>query len=184
MARSHAIDIEIHSETACIIVLRGEHDVSSKPALSATLVEAAAYRNVLVDLSECTFIEASLSSALVRAAQRLRAGDGALELVVPGRAHVVRRMLEVAKVQTIVPFHATRAAGIASIDSAERLHAHRDELQRLRDVSARIDQLQAKTELSRARQLVGARPGVTVVRAQIVAGPGALAAERDRRPGA
>jgi hypothetical protein len=88
-------------------------------------------------------------------------------------------MLAVTNVQTVIPFHATRAAGMASVTSAEQLGAHRDERNRLRAVSAQIDRLEARTESSQALQVARRHQGVTVVRAQIVAGPGSLATRAD-----
>ena len=175
MARRPPIEIQIFTRATCVVLLRGEHDVSSGLGTTLEMAIASGYRNVLVDLSECTFIASSLNSALLTAARRIRDRDGALELVVPTDAPVVRRMLAMTNVQTVIPFHATRAAGMASVAAAEQLGAHRDERARLRAVSAKIDLLQSRTESSRALQAVRRDQGVTVVRAQIVAGPGAFA---------
>jgi anti-anti-sigma factor len=174
MARRPPIEIQIYSRATCVVLVRGEHDVSSSLGATLEMAIGSGYRNVLVDLSECTFIASSLNSALLTAARCIRERDGALELVVPADAPVVRRMLAMTNVQTVIPFHATRAAGMASVASAEQLGAHREEQVRLRAVNAKIDWLQARTESSRALQ-VRSR-GVTVVRAQIVAGPGSFAA--------
>ena len=180
MARRPPIEIQIFTRATCVVLLRGEHDVSSGLGTTLEMAIASGYRNVLVDLSECTFIASSLNSSLLTAARRIRDRDGALELVVPTDAPVVRRMLAMTNVQTVIPFHATRAAGMASVAAAEQLGAHRDarrdERARLRAVSAKIDLLQSRTESSRALQAVRRDEGVTVVRAQIVAGPGTFAA--------
>jgi anti-anti-sigma factor len=179
MGRRPPIEIQIYSRATCAVLLRGEHDVSSGLGATLEMAIGSGYRNVLVDLSECTFIASSLNSALLTAARLVRERDGALELVVPADAPVVRRMLAMTTVQTVIPFHATRAAGMASVTSAEQLAGHREERARLRAVSAKIDLLQSRTESSRALQAARRDEGVTVVRAQIVAGPGSFAARAE-----
>jgi hypothetical protein len=176
MARRNAIEIQITSPTACIISLSGEHDSSSRLGATLALALAGGLRNVLVDLSECRLADASPATALRLALGRVRALAGALELVVPARSRGVRGALAREDLHRLLPFHTTRAAGIASIAAAEQVGAHGDESSSLRSLSARIDQLEARTESGRVRRLERARSGVTVIRAQIVAGPGWIGA--------
>jgi anti-sigma B factor antagonist len=111
------IEVQIHSPTASVVTLRGEHDLSSRPDLALALADAGEHRNVLVDLSESTFIDSSIISALLLASKRLQERDGALELVIPPAARAMRRVMEVTGVQEVLPSHETREAGLASIDS-------------------------------------------------------------------
>jgi anti-anti-sigma factor len=112
-------EIEIHSPTACIVTLRGEHDASSSEAVTMALMLARSYTHLLVDLAGCHFVDSSVINVLLLAGKRAREHGGALELVVPTDTTPVRRTLEIANVQGTLPFHATRAAGIASIDGGE-----------------------------------------------------------------
>jgi anti-anti-sigma regulatory factor len=171
-------EIQIQSPTACILTLHGEHDLASRPGLTVALAVARGYVHVLVDLTHCTFGDASLVSTLLVASKRLRARDGALELVVPPSAYPVRRVLELAGAHTRLPIHETRAEGIASMSSAETLRAH-PRRGRLRLVSARIDHLHSKTEAARHTHDAKAR-GFTVVRAEIA---DAFTGERHRDTG-
>jgi anti-anti-sigma factor len=118
------IDTQIHSRTTCIVRLRGEHDVSSSDALSATLVAAGAYEHVLVDLAECTFIDSTLISSLLAASKSARERGRSVELVVPAEANAVRRTLELANVQMVLPFHASRATALESMAAADRVKEH------------------------------------------------------------
>jgi anti-anti-sigma factor len=110
-------EIEIHSPTACIVTLRGEHDASTSEAVTMALTLARGYSNLLVDLAGCHFVDSSVINALLLASKRAREHGGAVELVVPTDATAVRRTLEIANVQMVLPFHATRAEGIESIES-------------------------------------------------------------------
>ena len=169
----------MYSPATCIVTLRREHDIASRLGVEQALALAASHRFTLVDLSRCTFLDASVIGALLLAASAARRRDGALELIVPPGAQAVRRTLEVAGAPAVLPFHSTRTEAIASVESASRLRSHKQVGQGLRRVSARIEELQAKTEESRARR--GVRVGqVTVVRAQVAPEGAPLAWPIDR----
>jgi anti-anti-sigma factor len=146
-----SIEIQIHSRRICIVTLRGEHDAASSEAVTLALAAARGYDNVLVDLAPCTFIDSTLITALLVGARRARRLGGALELVLPRERGAVRRTLEIANVQMLLPFHASRREAVAALDARGRMR--RPEM-----------------------RVVGARPGVagthagtTILRARVVA---------------
>jgi anti-sigma B factor antagonist len=152
VARHNSVEIRIHSAAACIVTLRGEHDVDSRETVTLALAAARDYTNILVDLSGCTFIDSSVITTLLEAAKRARQGDGALELVVPTEANAVRRTLEIANVQGMLPFNETAAEGLASMAAGVLLAPERAHLGLL---NVHVQDV-AKT-----------RAGVTVVRARV-----------------
>jgi anti-sigma B factor antagonist len=157
MSAQPTTEIEIHSATACIVTLRGEHDASSSEAVTMALTLARGYSNVLVDLSGCQFVDSSVINALLLASKRAREHGGGVELVVPTDTTAVRRTLEIANVQMILPFHATRAEGIERLDQAAR---------EPRAVPAlSIPEAGAQAEFVRRR--TKARTEVTVLRARV-----------------
>jgi anti-anti-sigma factor len=101
------------------VTLRGEQDYSSRPQISQALDAACLHPNVVVDLSDCTFVDSSVVTELLRTARRLHQLDGVLALAVPSGARAVRRALEVMGVHPILPVHETRAAAIGSIECAQ-----------------------------------------------------------------
>jgi anti-sigma B factor antagonist len=143
-----AIEVEIHSPNAAIVTLRGEHDLGSKPEVVRALVVASGCRYVLVDLSECTFIDSSVISALLQASNRLTKRDGLLELVIPSGAHqAVRNVFELMGLQRLLPIHETRAAAITYLDAPPP--ATTETGMRLRALSAIIEESQADVESRR-----------------------------------
>jgi anti-anti-sigma factor len=122
MAPQDMIEVEIHSDSASILTLRGERDLASKPALTSALVAACFRPNVVIDLSECMFIDSSVISALLGAVKRRHQSDGRLELVIPPGARAIRRVLEVMSVERILPIHETCAAAIDCVGSAPGPH--------------------------------------------------------------
>ena len=165
MAAQSSIEIEIHSPTSCIVTLHGEHDVASREAVTMALALTRDYTSVLVDLTACTFIDATVTKTLLAAAARLRQGERSLELIVPTGSHPIRRLLSVAGILPVVPLHATRARGLAALDSAERELADRS-ARDLRAAAPRTVRL-SSTEASRSARLVKARRGTTVLRAYV-----------------
>ena len=106
------VEIEIHSAAACIVTLRGEHDPSTMGQIAGVLNVASAHRHVLVDLSECSFLDSTVVRTLLLAAELAGERGGALEFVAAARSgNAVRRALEVMRVDAVVAVHASRAAG-------------------------------------------------------------------------
>ena len=110
-----AVEIAAASTAACIVTLRGDHDPDTADAVAGVMGLASAYRYILVDLVECTFLDSSLIRTLVGAAHQALSRGGALELVVPPDRSPVRRTLEIAHIDDLLAFHSTRAAGLASL---------------------------------------------------------------------
>ena len=63
---ARAIGIEFCPPCIALIRLRGEHDLNSKRALTEALATASAQLKILVDLSECTFIDSPSTSGASR----------------------------------------------------------------------------------------------------------------------
>ena len=157
MAAQPTTEIEIHSPTVCIVTLRGEHDASSREALTMALTLARGYAHVLVDLAGCQFVDSSVINALLLAARRAREHGGSVELVVPVDTTAVRRTLEIANVQMSLPFHGTRAEAIASVDRrAGEPHS-----------VAPSPIAEAGTQAEVVRRRTRARTEVTVLRARV-----------------
>jgi anti-anti-sigma factor len=111
---ARAIGIEFCPPCIALITLRGEHDLTSRRALSEALATASAQLNVLVDLSECTFIDSTVIAALFRARESLRRRNGRLELLVPPSSTTIRRLAKITALDKILPIHETRSAAITS----------------------------------------------------------------------
>lgn len=74
--------------------VRGDHDIATKVSLVAAIAQAAQRddADLLVDLSEVTFMDASTIGALVGSRNRLRTRSQSLQLRAPSRP--ARRVLE------------------------------------------------------------------------------------------
>lgn len=109
------VDVGHHDPGLAVVSMRGEHDLSTVPALAQALEQAAAHSNVLVDLSECSFMDSSVIQVLIKTAQSLKARGEQLVLVIPPEQRVVARVAELTGLSEILPIHPSRSAGIASI---------------------------------------------------------------------
>jgi anti-sigma B factor antagonist len=118
-----AIAIEFCPPCIALIKLRGEHDLNSKHALTKALASASAQLNILVDLSECTFIDSTVIAAFFRARESLRRRGGRLELLIPQSATNIRRLAQITVLDKILPIHETRRAAITSFQPQEPLAA-------------------------------------------------------------
>jgi anti-anti-sigma factor len=112
-----AIVVETLSDWVAVVTLRGEHDLGTKTELSGALARACERPRVLVDLSECVFLDSSVLALLLAAHRTQVERDGRLELVIPSEAHAVLRITRLARIETIIAIHETRGAALAGYQS-------------------------------------------------------------------
>ncbi len=97
--------------------LRGEHDLATRSAIDDALARAGAESDVLVDLSECCFIDSTVIGALLLAFQSFGERGRRLELAIPPGAAAIQRVATVAGLTTFLTIHETRAAGLESMSA-------------------------------------------------------------------
>ncbi len=97
---------------ASIIHVVGELDLSTIAALDAELELSLPAGRVVVNLSECTFIDSSALRSLVRAQRAVSEGGGNLALVAPSQP--ARRVLEVVALDRFIPVFETVAEAVSS----------------------------------------------------------------------
>lgn len=103
-----------------IISVRGELDLGTAGDLESPLEEAIASGDalVLIDLSDCEFIDSTGIAMIVRAWQRLdrsAQGDGSGRVVICSQNDQVRRVLEITGLELSIPIHGTRDEAIAAL---------------------------------------------------------------------
>jgi anti-anti-sigma factor len=103
-----------------VIAVRGELDLSTAADLEGPLDEAIATgdASVLIDLTECEFIDSTGIALIVRAWQRLdrnAEGDGEGRVVIASENDQVRRVLEITGLELSIPIHGTRDEGLAAL---------------------------------------------------------------------
>jgi anti-sigma B factor antagonist len=103
-----------------IVAVRGELDLSTAPDLEAPLEDAISSgdASVLIDLSECEFIDSTGIALIVRAWQRLdRAadGDGSGRVVICSANDQVQRVLEITGLELSIPIHRSRDEALAAL---------------------------------------------------------------------
>jgi anti-anti-sigma factor len=103
-----------------VVAVRGELDLGTAPELEGPLEEAiGAEEPLLIDLSECEFIDSTGIAMIVRAWQRLTNGDqGSDRIVICSSNEQVRRVLEITGLEVSIPVHESRDAALAALQSA------------------------------------------------------------------
>lgn len=100
-----------------MIAVRGELDLSTAPSLEPALEEALTNPEaVMIDLTECEFIDSTGIALIVRAWQRIDDQDGGGgDLVVCTGEDQVGRVLEISGLNNSIPVHPSREAGLAAL---------------------------------------------------------------------
>jgi anti-anti-sigma factor len=95
----------------------GELDLSTAPELEGPLDQAldSGEGSVLIDLSQCEFIDSTGIALIVRAWQRLDSGENGRALVICSQNDQVRRVLEITGLELSIPVHTTRDEAMAAM---------------------------------------------------------------------
>lgn len=114
------VDSEELEDGIRAFTIRGELDMSTAPELERKLEPALEDPAVaiMLDLSECEFIDSTGIALIVRAWQQLDKGaDGerAPRLVLCSRNLQVRRLLKITGVESSIPMHEQRDAALAEL---------------------------------------------------------------------
>jgi len=109
------VKVEFASNDTSVVALLGEHDLHSRPALEATLAYAAEGRNVLVDLSRCSFVDSAIISLLLSTQRTVQKREGRCELVIPPESGYVTRLFEISGISGLFRVHPSRNVGFASM---------------------------------------------------------------------
>lgn len=102
------------------ITVQGELDMSTAPQLEQQLEEALADSEALImlDLSQCEFIDSTGIALIVRSWQRLdreAGGEGKGRLVLCSHNHQVRRLLKITGVESSISMHDRRDEALAEL---------------------------------------------------------------------
>ncbi len=100
----------------CVVAVRGELDLSTAPDLEGPLEAAIGGDggSVLIDLTECEFIDSTGIALIVRSWQRVE-GNGNGHLGICGPNEQVRRVLDVSGLDQSIPVHGSRDEGLAAL---------------------------------------------------------------------
>lgn len=85
---------------AAVIALRGEHDLGTSERLRAAL--ASVQGRILVDLTACTFVDATIVGVLATGARRCEEAGSRLELLLPRENAPAARILELVHIRDLV----------------------------------------------------------------------------------
>lgn len=100
--------------------VRGELDMNTAPELERKLGEAPvdSATSIMLDLSECEFIDSTGIALIVRTWRRLdrnAGGQGEGRLVLCSHNHQVRRLLKITGVDSSISMHDRRDAALAEL---------------------------------------------------------------------
>ena len=99
------------------ISVQGELDLSTAPELEGPLEKAldGDEGSVLIDLSQCEFIDSTGIALIVRAWQRLDGDGDGRALVLCSQNDQVRRVLEITGLELSIPVHRTRDDALTAL---------------------------------------------------------------------
>lgn len=104
------VTVERLEDETIVVSVAGELDLYTVRELERALVAADGARSVVVELSECTFIDSTALGTLLAAKSRL--GRAGAELSLAGAEAAIRRTFQVTGLDREFPFHQSLASAL------------------------------------------------------------------------
>jgi anti-sigma B factor antagonist len=104
------VTVEELPKGGTLVRIRGELDLATTPEVEKVLSEVDLGAPLVIDLTECGFLDSSAVRVLLATARHADESGKGVSLVAPDPG--VRRALEIAGLGTIVPIHTTLAAAL------------------------------------------------------------------------
>lgn len=102
-----SVDVELRPHAwprfAALVTLHGEHDLSTSERVRRALDPL--YGDVLVDLSDCSFIDSTVIGALLGKHQELEREAHRLDLIVPVENRVIARTVSIVGLDALLVVH-------------------------------------------------------------------------------
>ena len=100
-----------------MVAVRGELDLGTAPALEPPLKAALeAGESVIIDLTECEFIDSTGIALVVRAWQQTE--EAGRKLLICSQNEQVQRVLEISGLNASIPVRTSREQGLAALQGA------------------------------------------------------------------
>jgi len=107
--RTGEVGLDRSENGLTVVLIRGEHDLNTAPALRThlerLLTEGSPF---VVDLTEATFIDSSILGVILQARRDAAASGVGFAVAEGGGAEAVRRVLDVTGVREELPVHGSR----------------------------------------------------------------------------
>jgi anti-anti-sigma factor len=109
-------EFELATAAVAIVSLVGEHDLAQSAPLKQTLeLAAASRRHLVVDCSRCELMGSTAVELLLSIRSEVAEYGGQLGLVVPRRASLVRRVVQLLALESTFAIHPSRESAIAAV---------------------------------------------------------------------
>jgi anti-anti-sigma factor len=101
-----------------VVALTGEHDLGDHETLKTALARASVRApNVVVDLTDCAFIDVTALALLLHSHAVVSKAGGTFAVVIGAESGPIARLADLVRVGSILPVHPSLAAAIAALDS-------------------------------------------------------------------
>jgi anti-anti-sigma factor len=106
------VELDLGASGAPVVSLRGECDLTTRDALAGALARAAGQPGpvVIVDLSDCSFIDSTVIGAIALSHKVLREREREVQLVIPSERRTIRRIIEMSGLAPFFTIHETLPA--------------------------------------------------------------------------
>jgi anti-anti-sigma factor len=115
------VEISTATDDVAVVTLFGEHDLGRYETLMAALAEAVRRApSVVVDLSECAFVDSTTLTVLLHTQSITSKDSGGFAVVIPADSGSVARLAELVNLGEMLSVLPSLDAAIASVEPGRR----------------------------------------------------------------
>jgi anti-anti-sigma factor len=108
-------ELRVISERTAVTTLAGEHELVTRHLLLEALAQAAPFRNLVIDLTPCSFLDSSVLGVFFATRDAREPGRERLALVLPERPDAVNTAVNLTGVRDLIPVHETLDDALGSL---------------------------------------------------------------------
>jgi anti-sigma B factor antagonist len=112
------VTVTFAESNSALVALRGEWDISTQPQLAEALQRSRGRQNVVIELSDCSFLDSTTIGMLITLDRELAASGGRLEVALPPSQNVVNRAFALLGIREVLSVHDTLEAAQRSLPTA------------------------------------------------------------------
>jgi len=101
------VTVTIDVSNCAHVALRGEWDISTERELAHALARARNYRNIVIDLSACSFLDSRTIGMLITLDAELTENDGRLAVALPRAQSTAVRAFDLLGIRAVLSVHET-----------------------------------------------------------------------------
>jgi anti-anti-sigma factor len=109
-----SVEVRMLASDTMLVRFSGEHDGSMRSRLVDAFVAVRNQANVIVDLTNCSFVDSTIITTMLEARDAITNSHGRLAVALPAESNAVNRMAKLVRLPDLIPTYTSVDDALAS----------------------------------------------------------------------